>query len=196
MDHFNALPHLTEQFSIGVVYVTLQMAESPSPAVQRLFAKLKEQSVRVELISEGDELFYGSKSLFKVLGPPAGGNPGNDNSNSIVLLVEHLGRKVLLPGDLEQAGLSRLLELNPLDVDLVMAAHHGSQNSQPAAFMNWATPEYVVISGGSQRVSETTVKRFKVAGREIGRTDRDGAIRFSIDHAGVRFERWNSQPWK
>ena len=112
--------------------------------------------------------------------------------------MDHLGFRILLPGDLEATGLADLLSSHPIDFDVVMAAHHGSKNSHPVEFMNWATPEFVVISGGSQRVSDSAVAKFQNADRtrEIGRTDTDGAIRVTVDQDGIRMQRWNSQPWK
>lgn len=196
VDHFNALSQLSHQFSIDVVYVTPQMAASDSSAFERLLVTLDARGVPVKLIFSGHELFSDSGATVSVLGPPECGNPGNDNSNSVVLLLEHRGRKVLLPGDLEQAGLDWLFNSEPIDTDLVMAAHHGSKNSLPKTFMDWSTPEYVVISGGSQRLTDRLIQRFEPAKRQVARTDVDGAIRFSVDKSGIRFERWNSDPWK
>jgi competence protein ComEC len=187
---------LAHQFSIGVVYVTPQMSSSNSRAVKRLFETLEVCGVPVKLISEGDQLFSDSGALVRVMGPPFSGNAGNDNSNSVVLVLEYLGKKILLPGDLEQAGLDRLLDSQPIHMDLVMAAHHGSKNSGPKAFMKWSTPKYVVISGGSQRVTDRMIQRFGPAKREVARTDVDGAIRYSIDKSGTRFERWGSMSWR
>ena len=45
---------------------------------------------------------------------------GSDNANSIVLLVEHAGRKIILPGDLESPGLEDLLAELPIDCDVVI----------------------------------------------------------------------------
>lgn len=196
VDHFNAIPILAEKFSIGAVYVSPQMFASESSAVRQMFDTLQYFDVPIKLISAGDELLAGQETQLKVLGPPANGCGGNDNSNSVVLTVEHCGTKILLPGDLEQAGLLRLLESPPIDFDLVMAAHHGSKNSLPKEFMNWATPEFVVISGGSQRVSDNTVSMFEPSVREVARTDADGAVRFSMDKQGVRLDRWKTQPWR
>lgn len=196
VDHFNAIPELVHQFSIGVVYVSKQMSESESLAAKRMFAALKSHKIPVELISKGDQQSAGKSTLLKVIGPTGDGNAGNDNSNSVVLLVEHQGVRVLLPGDLEQSGLSRLLSSPPQDCDLVMAAHHGSKNSHPQQFMQWSTPEFVVISGGSHRIAEETVQTFDPSVREVARTDVDGAIRFTIDEKELTLERWKTEPWQ
>ena len=37
-------------------------------------------------------------------------------------MIEYSGKRILLPGDLEEEGLSRLLACNPVDVEILMAA--------------------------------------------------------------------------
>ena len=197
VDHFNAVPHLVEQFSIDVVFVSKQMLSSDSSAVKDLFSALKLNKVKIKTVCQGDQLFEDSGAKLDVVAPTEFGNSGNDNSNSVVLSIEHLGRKILLPGDLEDEGLESLLSTKPVDYDLVMAAHHGSKNSQPKDFMAWATPEFVVISGGSQRVNDQSAEPFGPLNRRVARTDRDGAVRFSIGKSGkVGLQTWNDEPWR
>ena len=196
VDHFNAMSQLVDQFSIGVVYLSPQMLNSKSHSVIRFLENLDEKSVELRTTTAGDRLLSGTSTDVRVLGPPVHGTFDNDNSNSIILAIEHAGTRVLLPGDLERTGLVLLLETEPVHFDLVMAAHHGSKNSQPAEFMDWAKPDYVVISGGSQRVSDETARVFESKGRTVARTDRDGALRFVVDENGVQFKRWNTEPWQ
>jgi len=195
VDHFNAVAQLTDQFSIGVVYVSRQMKESRSSAVRALVAVLKAKNIPIRELAANDQLLTESNCSAHVLGPPIHGTGGNDNSNSVVLMLEYLGKKILLPGDLERSGLSLLFQQEPIDFDIVVAAHHGSKNSLPTEFMKWSTPEFVAISGGSRRVSDTTVQMFQAPGRQIGRTDRDGAVRFEIDGSGITMKRWNHESW-
>ena len=196
VDHFNALPDLANKFSIDEVFVSPQMLASNSPAVRQLFQILGDRRIPVRTICMGDSLIENQPVKITVLGPGRNEDGGNDNSNSIVLLLEHAGCRILLPGDLEQQGLSALLESPPIDCDIVMAPHHGSKHSQPEQFTNWSTPEFVVISGGSQRVSDEMVKSFAGSGRVISRTDLDGAIRFEVGQQGIETKRWRRQPWK
>ena len=200
VDHFNALSQIADQFSIAVVYVSPQMFANDSSSVADLFGALKQRGIPIRQLAAGDRLLAGSTDPqrsceIQVLGPPIHGTGDNDNSDSVVLMLEHSGKRILLPGDLERTGLSLLMQREPIDFDLVMAAHHGSKNSQPRELMNWSTPEYVVISGGSQRVSDQTVEMFAGSGREVARTDRDGAIRFEVDGNGSKLSRWKTQRW-
>lgn len=195
VDHFNALPELMEKFSIGQVFVSQPMWASSSPAVTQLFLLLKQKRIPVSIVSAGDALFDEQAVSIRTLAPSREGTGGNDNSNSVVLLLEYMGARVLLPGDLERSGLAGLMQELPLDCAIVMAPHHGSKNSQPEEFMQWCTPEFVVISGGSQRVSDQTANAFLASGRKIARTDRDGAIRCQIDEQGIQMKTWRHSPW-
>jgi competence protein ComEC len=196
VDHFNGLPELASKFSIDEVFVSSLMLESKSPAVTRLFGVLDQKEIPIQVVASGDCLTIDQTVAIQVLSPLATGAGGNDNSNSVVLLLEYAGSRILLPGDLEQAGMSRLMEAPPIDCDIVMAPHHGSRNSHPEQFMQWSKPEFVVISGGSQRVSGKMVATFAASGRTVARTDHDGAIRFEIRPTGIQMRCWQHDPWQ
>jgi competence protein ComEC len=86
-----------------------------------------------------------------VLHPPPQGVAGNDNAQSLVIDVVARGRRILLTGDLEGAGLERVLAQRPLNCDVLSAPHHGSVRSNTATLATWSAPEFVVISGDEDR---------------------------------------------
>jgi len=197
IDHFNAVPELSRRFGIGEVIVSPQMLQKNATAVRTLLNQLAAVRVPLRTVFVGET---GSSGLagfagLSILNPPENGTGGNDNSDSIVLLVEHAGRKILLPGDLESKGLEALLTRPKLDCDLVMAPHHGSFNSDPSEFMSWSTPEVVVISGGSHKIKEHVVKIFERDERCVVRTDHDGAIRYVVAEESVSLQRWKFDHW-
>jgi competence protein ComEC len=126
----------------------------------------------------------------EVLHPPAKGVFGSDNANSLVLLVEYAGRRLLLPGDLESPGLEDLLAEEPLDCDIIMAPHHGSVRSDPTGFALWSRPEFVVVSGShefEERGSVFVVKdSYRARGAEVFHTAEVGAVRFELNADGIR----------
>ena len=196
VDHFNALPQLIRQFSIDRVFVSQMMLSDRSSQVKELFAVLERWGVEVTPVSTGDQPLSSSMLRFDILTPPREGIRGNDNANSIVCMIEYGGLRILLPGDLEEEGLSRLLARNPIECEILMAAHHGSANSQPAEFVKWASPQYVVVSCARNRVSESIKRDFSDAKKGVLRTDRDGAIRFRMRANGETIVRcWKTEPW-
>ncbi len=192
-DHFNGIPELLQRYSIGVIYVSPMMFDqTDQPAVKELHAAILKSGVPIRTLSSGDKLQAGDDVTMEILHPPALGVIGSDNANSIVLLIEYAGRKILLPGDLESPGLEDLLAELPIDCDLVMAPHHGSLRSDARGFANWSRPEFVVISG-SRDVEDianiNAVKRsYGQLGSEVFHTAEHGSVRFLITSDKVQAE--------
>ena len=195
IDHFNALPKLCEKFSIGEVCLTPQMLDSNSGGVKALLRTLDRYKIPVRIVNVANQLSLTGLTHAEFLQPPQQGTGGNDNANSLVLLLEYSGHKILLPGDLEHEGLSMLLARQPIDCSVIMAAHHGGQNSKPELFAQWSTPEHVVISSGNRRIKKSTVEDFFEQGCQVHRTDLDGAIRVQIDDSGVEIKHWEINRW-
>lgn len=191
-DHFSALPELMNRFSIGVIYVSPVMFEdlATQPALGELKDAIERHQVPIRNLQAGDKLRATSPTRLEVLHPPPRGVLGTDNANSIVLLVEHAGRRILLPGDLESPGLDDLLAEEPLDCDVIMAPHHGSRRSDPTGFALWSKPEFVVISGARDVESindiEAVKDRYGARGAQVFHTAEDGAATFELTSSGVR----------
>src|SRR5205807_364570 len=98
--------------------------------------------------------------------PPREGPEGNENARSLVLLVSHAGHHVLLTGDLEGAGMNRVLELPPRHrIEVLMAPHHGSatRSVHPADLVGWCRPRVVVSCQGPPRTPEPTPTAYRSA---------------------------------
>ena len=187
VDHFNALPNLAERIRIDAVYVAPRMSrdmalgEDESLAV--LNAALDRHAIALRTLSQGDDLQKGDCRIH-VLHPQPEGVSGSDNANSLVLLVECCGRRLLLPGDLEREGIRRLLAQSPVDCDVLLAPHHGSAHSNPPGFSRHFAPEWVIISGGRTQTSDQVVASFAFAGAEVLHTTDQGAVQVVIDGGG------------
>jgi competence protein ComEC len=183
-DHFNAIPGLVERFSVGTVYVSPVMFDSLPPAVKELRDSIEQKRISVREIYGGQRLAVAAGVNLEALHPPHKGVYGSDNANSLVLLLEYAGRRILLTGDLESPGLDDVLAEQPLDCDIVLAPHHGSPRSSPGRFAEWSTPEYVIISGGRSLGDAVTVESvknsFRLHGAEVFHTAEDGCVRVEI----------------
>ncbi len=183
-DHFNAIPGLLERFSVGAIYVSPVMFERLQPAVQNLRDAIIRNQVPLRELYAGETLAAGDNTTIEVLHPPRNGVYGSDNANSIVLLIEHAGRRVLMTGDLEPPGLDDLLAEESLDCDVVLAPHHGSPRSSPAKFAQWSRPEFVIISGrrglGDEVAIDAVKRSFRLQGAEVLHTAEDGCVRVEI----------------
>ncbi|MEQ8791379.1 MAG: ComEC/Rec2 family competence protein [Pirellulaceae bacterium] len=195
-DHYNALPELLERFSIGAVYVSPVMFRDDSPALDALRRKIDEAGVPLREVSSLDRFATPPEYHLEVLHPLPQGVAGSDNANSIVLLVEYDGRRILLPGDLETPGLEDVLAEQPLDTNVAMAPHHGSGRSNPSGFAAWSTPEFVVISGGHSSMSAEVRQAYEQSGAEVLHTAEVGAVRIRIAPGEeIEVRSWREGPW-
>ena len=133
VDHYNMLPGLLERFRVQRVYVPPAMFDAPSPSLRALKRLLAARAVEVCACSAGDRLRVSANCQLQILHPPRRYPGETDNAQSLVLWVRCASRGILLPGDLEGRGLERLLAHPSCRADVVMAPHHGSLNSEPAA---------------------------------------------------------------
>jgi competence protein ComEC len=101
------------------------------------------------VLSSGARLKAGEVAI-DVLHPPPAGPGGNENSRSLVLLIQHAGHSILLTGDLEGPGLNRVKTIAAPQVDVLMAPHHGNRLATEA-MIEWAKPRLVVSCQGPPR---------------------------------------------
>jgi competence protein ComEC len=127
---------------------------------------------------------------------PAGGKPGgprdgrSGNDESIVLRLRCARRSLLLTGDMERPAEASLLgEGRPLASEVLKVAHHGSDTSTSAPFLEAVAPRAAIVSAGPLNPwghpSPQVLRRLGEAGVRLFRTDRDGAIRARTDGLGA-----------
>jgi competence protein ComEC len=102
-----------------------------------------------------------------------------------VLLIEYSGRRILLTGDLEPPGLDDVLAEEPIDCDVLLVPHHGSQRSSPPGLISWCRPEVAVISGSPARLHPATETEYRAAGIRLLNTGQTGAVEVVIDPKGL-----------
>jgi competence protein ComEC len=111
-----------------------------------------------------------------------------ENDASLVLLVRHGAARLLLPGDVEEAGEAAAVAAGGLAADVAKIAHHGSRRSSTAPFVAAAHPRFAVVSfGRGNRYGfphEEALARWRATGAEILGTA-GGAVRFLSDGAQV-----------
>jgi len=183
-DHFNAVPELLDRFQVGEVCVGPGMFRDNSRAVRALREALQRHRIVPRVVRAGDKLSEGPCSI-RVLHPPDEGIVGSDNANSLVLAVEYLERRILLPGDLDKSGLDEVLAQAPLRCEVVLSPHHGSKRSRPDALTAWAQTPCLVVSGGDRFGGDETGMPKDSAGRSVLATDRCGAVSIRIDGQGL-----------
>jgi len=112
--------------------------------------------------------------------------PAAKNDDSLVLRLTDGDESFLLAGDVERPSERRILsDEQPVDVNFLKVAHHGSKTSTTEPFLSAAHPEFAAISVGRENSfghpSPEVTQRLAAAGVRVFRTDRDGAITLSTD---------------
>lgn len=123
---------------------------------------------------------------FKFLYPYAGMSSNGSNNASCVLRIETATHSLLLTGDIEkeaEALLSADREAD-LDVNILVAPHHGSKTSSTPGFVIRAMPDYVLFSTGYRNrfgfPKEQIVERWRSVGADVFDTAESGAIQFTL----------------
>ncbi len=144
--------------------------------------------VDVDTVMRGDVLWLGEAGpRFEVLWPTRYGRFG-ENGASAVLYGKWGQGTVLLAGDLDSLGESRLLELNPtLSASLLQVAHHGSSGSNTLRFLSQVAPDYAFVSvgegNGYGHPAKSVVRKVNAVlgdSTRFFRTDRDGSVVFEL----------------
>ena len=84
----------------------------------------------------------------------------NLNNYSIVAVIEYAGEKIIIPGDIEEAGWKVLLEREDFqqaieDTTIFVASHHGRKAGYHSNVFDYFEPDVVIVSDG--RYSDTSV---------------------------------------
>ena len=191
-DHFNAIPELLERFSVGVIFMSPSMLRKQDPTTGALLTAIKNKQVPIRALSQGG-LLDAVNARLSILHPTDTGinstpHGSVDNANSIVMLVESHGKRMLLTGDIESAGLEQLLEHPPIECDLILAPHHGSPRSRPEDVAAWCRPKTTVISSGLTPPHQEVGNAYTAGGRMLLHTGTCGAIEATLGPEGVRIE--------
>jgi competence protein ComEC len=184
-DHTGGAASVLAQVPVGVVLTSLP---APHPALAR--------ARRVDPCAAGRRWVW-SGVTFEILHPArrASARPMRDNARSCVLRVSAGGRAVLVPADVEADSERELLAGGAdLSADVLVAPHHGSRTSSTPAFLAAVHPGHVVVTAGYRNrfghPHPDVAARYAAAGTTLLRTDRDGAVSFTLGGGPVRVETW------
>ncbi|MGH7607332.1 MAG: DNA internalization-related competence protein ComEC/Rec2, partial [Gemmatimonadales bacterium] len=182
-DHIGGLASVLEAIPAGLV---LEPGEPVGEAAYLGFlAAVEAAGVRWRAARTGDRVELDGVRL-EVLSPDAAWTAAlmDPNEESLVLLVEYRGSRLVFAGD---AGMpvERRLAGRVGDVDVLKVGHHGSRSATSDAWLDELRPERVVISVGARNryghPAAEVVERLAARGIAVWRTDRRGTITLTID---------------
>ena len=185
VDHFNAIPGILEKIPIDRVFVSPTFLKFQQPAVAAVCEELAASGVPIQLVGADDQFLLAKQLRMRVLQPAADSQHENDNANSVVVAIDYGGRRILLTGDLEEAGLETLLARERLKADVILSPHHGSPRANTPELAAWCRPDWVIVSGGRARGNSLQKLRdvYGPTARVLS-TWESGAVSVTIDAAG------------
>jgi competence protein ComEC len=103
---------------------------------------------------------------------------------------------MLLTGDIEK-GAEGVLSEGRVRADVLLVPHHGSKTSSTERFIAAVAPRWAVVAAGYRNrfghPNEQVLERYRAAGVEVRRTDREGALQVVLEEqpslAGERARR-------
>jgi competence protein ComEC len=190
-DHFGGFPWLARRAWIG------RLIENGSPRLgperRPLRAAIESRGGTMEAPGRDTVFALPGGAVLRLLAAPRsvpGSTTANadENDRSIVATVTANGWSVLLPGDVE-ARAERAVAPSLLPVAVLKAPHHGSDTSCDPGFLAVLRPRVALVSCGEGNrfghPAPETLGRLERLGVRVFRTDREGAIRVTLDSQGI-----------
>ena len=116
--------------------------------------------LEVNWLGMGDEIALGdSGAVFRVLAPQVE-IPGNEDDNSLVMMLESPDGRILLAGDMEQKEEVMLLgSKQDLQCDVLKVPNHADSDACSAQLIAVCEPEFAVISTSTEEKPDTPDKK-------------------------------------
>lgn len=181
-DHVSGIEEaLAKNVSVKQLFIPDVFEDEVLSDIQR---KAKEQSIEIKRIYPGNKITAGAYTLTCLYpGAEAGGDDKNNNSLVLEAVWQDQTKeiRVLLTGDLEEAGENILMTQSRLEtVDILKVAHHGSSGATSECFLNAIQPVWAVISCGENNryghPHKETLERLERQGCQWLTTSGQGAI--------------------
>lgn len=184
-DHVGGLVRVLERFSVGILLYPRGRLEERG---EDLLKAAREGGATEVGMERGDRLEAG-ELLLEAVGPPPGMKE-EKNDASLVLMLRWGEFRVLLTGDVEEAGERSLLQSGlPLQCDVLKVPHHGGYSALNGAFFREADPLVAVISVGRDNgyghPHAATLAELEEAGCTVYRTDLCGDIFIRVGGEGL-----------
>jgi competence protein ComEC len=182
-DHLGGLPAIFENFRVGEFWVGRDIQ---SVAYRQVLDAARAHGVVIRHLKQGDSFSEDGVAASVLWPEELSEGKSAKNDDSLVLRLADGAETFLLAGDIERPSERAILaEEQPVQVNFLKVAHHGSKTSTTEPFLSAAHPEFAAISAGRDNTfghpAPEVTERLAEAGVRVFRTDRDGAITASTD---------------
>lgn len=185
-DHVGGLDVLIYNFNVKNVFTS--NTKTNTKVYQDFLYAASSKKVYASVPLENTIIPLGESSSMKFFNTNGG---STINNQSLIMLYEDNGTKVLFTGDIEEQAENEVLELME-DIDILKVSHHGSENSSTLSFLEKVKAEIGIISTGIgnsyNHPHKLALDRLKQTGVEIHRTDEKGTIILNIYEDGYKIK--------
>ncbi len=185
-DHIAGLNSIFDYYKINKIYLTGY--EHNSPDYFELLSKVKEYNIPAEEIFTGKRLYFDEVQIEFFWPPPDSSEVFDDlNNTSAVFTLTADNAKILFLGDLSAEYQNKLNLPDPLKIQIVKVAHHGSKNAVSEGLLGKLSPDFAIIStGADNNFGHPAAVTLEILNKITTlRTDQQGTIRFFL--AGTNF---------
>ncbi|NTW95207.1 MAG: MBL fold metallo-hydrolase [Erysipelotrichaceae bacterium] len=184
-DHIGGLDEVIESFIVE--NVILPDATYTTATYRNLMSAVDAENANVSRYDfKGPLSFSFGSSSFEIIGPLS---PFLDDQNnlSLVFKMTYENQVILLMGDADKESESLLIDYGyDLDADILGIGHHGSRTSSSEAFVSLVSPQYGIISVGTDNTyglpDEDVIQRYLDHQTNLYRTDVSGTITLTIEN--------------
>jgi competence protein ComEC len=137
-------------------------------------------------INRGDRIDLGRNLSIDVIWPPYGFESNNENNNSLVLLLDFKGTKILFTGDMEKEVEDEIAG-SIGKTHILIVPHHGSDTSSSEKFLLKTRPDYGIMSYGENSYgipSQDVIKMYKAIDTSLYETYIDGEVVIDFNITG------------
>ena len=184
-DHFDGIASLAREGMVKKI-VLYEGYRSQEEEILSFTGMKRENLIYVR---GGMMLTLDSVTRLHILGPPARSreeyeknlrDSEDENKNSLVVMADIRGGKLLLTGDITREGEDKLMANNgDIRADVLKVSHHGSKSSSGDGFLNRVRPGSAVIQVGRNyygHPSREVLDRLAERKIPVFRTDLHGAV--------------------
>ncbi len=187
-DHIGGANEIIESIPTEKVYADQIPSVKDNKNYQNVVSVANKKGTEIIAPKNLQEISLGNMVLTLYIPTPE--DKDDENENGIVVMADVAGREILFTGDIGKETEKILTDTYPnLDCDILKVGHHGSKHSSDLNFLKTVTPEYSVISVGSDNryghPTKEVLTRLSKVNSKIYRTDTLGTVVFSFDKNGV-----------